>query len=229
MSQTLEWDNTKNKIYKIACLRCDSFTNHKVLTSVKCNWSEDEIGIGGIDTFETVECLGCDVISFRLLSSNSENAALDDNGDVIYPDEETLYPNRIAGRKQIEDLYFFPQDILKVYKETHGALCSRFKILAGVGIRVLVESVCKNKNALGDNLEKKIDDLVGRGILSKDGADILHKTRLLGNRAAHEIVEPKEEELDVAMDIIENLLKNVYIIPEKAQKLKIGVPPEKII
>lgn len=222
MDQSLKWDTTKEKIYKVACRHCDFVTNHKVLTSVEYHWSEDEVGIQGMDRYETVECLGCNAISFRLISSNSEDIEADDEGNAFYPQKETLYPNRIAGRKQTENIYLLPQNVLRIYQETHGALCSRFNILTGVGIRTLVESVCKEKNATGGNLEGKIDDLVDKGILSRNNADILHKTRLLGNRSAHEIIEPKAEELDIAMDIVENLLENVYIIPERAKRLKIG-------
>ncbi len=108
-------------------------------------------------------------------------------------------------------------------KNSRCAICSKFNILAGIGIRALVESVCKDKNAVGNDLEKRINDLVLKGILTKDEAGILHKTRLLGNRSAHEVAEPTYEELEIAMDIVENLLRNVYIIPERAKKLKIGV------
>jgi len=227
--QTLTWDTTKDQTSKMACRICDLTTNHKVLSSVEAiwNWDDGNFDMQGNDRFEIVICLGCDTISFRHTSSNSEDIDLDPEGNTIYPEKESLYPNRIAGRKQIEHAYLLPDGIEKVYKETHGALCSQFNILAGIGIRALVESVCKEKNADGKDLEKKIEDIVLKGILTKDEAGILHKTRLLGNRSAHEIIEPKYEELEIAMDIIENLLRNAYIIPERAKRLKIGTVHQK--
>jgi hypothetical protein len=89
-----------------------------------------------------------------------------------------------------------------------------------VGIRALVEAVCSAESAKGRTLENKIDDLVKKGILTAKNAQILHRTRLLGNRAAHEIEAPSDPELDVAFDIVENLLETVYIIPKKAERLK---------
>jgi hypothetical protein len=174
----------------------------------------------GLDRFEIIICLGCDTVSFKKSSCNSEDTP-DPDGNV--PETETIYPSHIAGRKQIDNVYLLPDSIENIYKETHGAICSKFNILAGIGIRALVESVCKEKNAVGNDLEKRINDLVLKGILTKDEAGILHKTRLLGNRSAHEVAEPTYEELEIAMDIVENLLRNVYIIPERAKKLKIGV------
>ncbi len=217
-----EYDKSKDKIYKLACRYCSLITNHKVLTSVMDNWVDDEVQIFGTLEFEIVECLGCDSISFRSTSQNSEDidSFSDETGEITYVVDEELYPNRIAGRKEIESSYLLPLGTLKIYKEAHKALCSRLRILAGIGIRVLVESVCREKGANGSNLEEKIDDLVNKGLLTIESAGTLHKTRLLGNRLAHEIIEPKDEELEIAMDIVENLLMSVYIIPKKASRLK---------
>ena len=89
-----------------------------------------------------------------------------------------------------------------------------------MGIRALVEAVCTEKQAKGKDLKQKIDDLVNIGVLTKEGAEVLHHTRLYGNKAAHEIAAMKETDLGVLMDIAENLLKNVYILPKKAAQLK---------
>jgi hypothetical protein len=124
------------------------------------------------------------------------------------------------GRSALDGLYELPEKVRSIYKETHAALCTKLKILAGVGIRALVESVCQEESAEGNNLEKKIDDLVIKGVLTKRSADVLHKTRLLGNQAAHETKAASDSELDVAFDIIENLLETVYIIPKKSARLK---------
>ncbi|MDE2019262.1 MAG: DUF4145 domain-containing protein [Patescibacteria group bacterium] len=223
MSQVFEYDKTKDKNFKLPCGNCDSRTNHKVLSSVEYDWYIDGPEISGNDSFEIIVCLGCDALSFRHVSSDSDSVDMDEYGNLNAIEREILYPSRITGRRQIENTHLLPLNIRKIYEETHGALCSRFAILAGIGIRTLAESICKEKDTVGINLEKKIDDLVIKGILTRNNAEVLHKTRLLGNRSAHEFVEPKEQELDIAMDIIENLLENVYIIPERAKRLKIDV------
>lgn len=229
MSVSKEYNKSKDKIHRLACRNCDSFTNHKVLTSIETNWGDDDVEIYGTDMFEIVECLGCDSVSFRLASINSEDVEsyYEKTGETNYKIDEELYPNRIAGRKEIENIHLFPPETLKIYKEIHKALCSRLRILSGIGIRVLVESVCREREANGSNLENKIDDLVNKGLLTKENSEALHATRLLGNRLAHEVIEPKDEALEIAMDIIENLLMSVYIIPNKAKRLKISVSSKK--
>lgn len=203
------------------CSRCNVKTNHKVHTIIKLSWEEPEYAIQGIDFYETISCLGCEDISFRLASSNSDDMDYDEEGKITYLETEIIYPSRLMGRSPLQEIYSLPEKIRNIYKETHSALTSRLKILASVGIRALVEAICLEEKAAGINLEKKIDNLVEKGVLTKSNALTLHKTRFLGNRSAHEIEAATDDELEVAFDILENLLKTVYIIPKKAQSLEI--------
>jgi hypothetical protein len=43
----------------------------------------------------------------------------------------------------------------------------------------------------------------------------LHKIRTLGNAAAHEVKPHTEKQLRLAMDVIEHLLTDVYILPKR--------------
>lgn len=218
MTKEIILDKTKGEIRDVVCNRCDNTTNHLVCNSVRFEWGNDDIQ--GIDTHEIIRCLGCDSISFRASSHNSEDYYQDDEGNFIHPTTEEIYPSRLMGRTPLEDIYSLPDKIRAIYKETHAALCTKLKILAGVGIRALVEAVCSEEKAKGRTLEKKIDDLVKKEVLTKKNAEVLHRTRLLGNKAAHETKAPLDSELDVAFDIVENLLETVYIIPKKAERLK---------
>lgn len=209
----------KDENRKIACSRCNRKTNHKVLTIVEHYW--DASGeIQGYDYYETISCLGCEEISFRLASTNSDDMGQDENGKYFHPETEEIFPQRLIGRSPLDDQYLLPLKIRQIYKETHSALSSKLKILAGVGIGALIESVCLEEQARGSNLKEKIEDLVKNGVLTKKNADILHETRFLRNRSAHEIEAATDKELSVAFDIIENLLQTVYIIPKKAEGLK---------
>jgi hypothetical protein len=112
-----------------------------------------------------------------------------------------------------------PFSIYQIYQETHDTLCSKKPILAGIGIRAILESVCKVKKVTGANLEKRIDNLVTMGLIASDGADFLHRIRSLGNKAAHEVEAHTEQELAAAMDIVEQLLQAVFVLPLLASTL----------
>lgn len=218
MSKKITLNETKDNIRGVVCNCCDTETNHVVCSSVEFNWGDEDIQ--GRDIYEIIRCLGCDGISFRIGSSNSEDMNQDSEGNLFHPETEQIYPSRLMGRTALEDVYSLPDKVRSIYKETHVALCTKLNILAGIGIRTLIEAVCSEKIARGINLEKKINDLVVKEVLTKKNAAVLHRTRLLGNQAAHETKAASDIELDVAFDIVENLLETVYIIPKKAERLR---------
>ena len=198
---------------QLPCKNCDGETYHEVLKEVKTH--EDDGNVYVTNKYQVVRCNGCHEISFRYCWTNSEDIAQDPiTGEIILIDHQELYPSRIAGQKELKDCWLLPPKILSLYRETHHALCNKLGILAGLGIRGLVEATCKEKNAVDDNLEKKIDDMVRLAHVSKEGAEILHGTRLLGNEAAHDTEPVPEKQLDAAMDVVEHMLIGVFILPK---------------
>lgn len=206
---------------KVACKKCNRLTNHKVWTIVTCSWDVPGPDIQGTDHYEIISCLGCEEVSFRLSSTNSEDYYTDEEGDYHQIFTEEIFPNRLAGRSPLVDQYRLPHKVREIYRETHSALSTKLKILAGVGIGALIEAVCLEEKAKGRNLSKKIDDLAKKGVLTEKNAAILHKTRFLRNRSAHELEAASDAELSVAFDILENLLQTIYIIPQKAVGLAV--------
>ena len=117
-----------------------------------------------------------------------------------------------------QGLFLASTELGTVYLETVDALNSDQPILSGIGIRAIIETVTNDQKAVGFNLEKKIDDLVSKGVLARDGANILHKIRSLGNKAAHEVKAHDAAELKLAMDVVDHLLQAVYILPHHSKK-----------
>jgi len=165
-------------------------------------------------------CGGCKDVSFCKENSNSEEFDVDDDGEIYHPSTFVVFPPRLNGRKLVDDIHSIPHGIATIYKEMHSALCSGNYILTGIGIRALLEAIVNNKKANGVNLAEKISNLVKLGLITLDGADILHAIRLLGNKAAHEVVANSLSELNAAVDVVEHLIASVYLIPQKAKLLK---------
>ena len=61
---------------------------------------------------------------------------------------------------------------------------------------------------------------MAKGVLTESGATILHGLRDLGNESAHEMKSQDEESIDLAMDVVENLLQSVFILPEASKRKK---------
>ena len=97
-------------------------------------------------------------------------------------------------------------------------------MLTAIGIRAILEAVCKGKNAKGKELYKKIDYLIEKGILtenifSKNNLNIFHELRILGNYAAHEIKAENNDQISSALKVIEHLLQGLYILPYYGKKI----------
>ena len=78
MKIEFENDKTKDKIEKVLCTSCKNDTKHKVLTSINEKGTEPWGDYASFDwntNYEIIQCLGCDTVSFRYHSINSENTA----------------------------------------------------------------------------------------------------------------------------------------------------------
>jgi hypothetical protein len=221
-SQELKLNASIDKKLLVACEKCKRQTNHKVLASADLSGEHDLYNGDEYywsSKYQIIQCLGCDSISFRKADENSIDAPIqigpDEWEDNIY---EELYPNRNVGRVPFKDVQLLPNDLERIYAETLKAMNGDQPVLSGIGIRALIETTVKERNAKGGVLQDQINDLVTQGVLTKDGADILHKLRTLGNKAAHEVKPHSNDQLSLAMDVIEHLLQGVYILPYHAKR-----------
>jgi Domain of unknown function (DUF4145) len=220
MSETIKHRLNKSvdEEYQLPCTKCSGRTTHKVLASadIRGEQNDGDFQFSWATDNQIVQCLGCKTISFRQASSNSEDYQYIEDGEVVEIVDETLYPSRLEGRKGLsDDVHYLPTKVHRIYSETLQALMNHSPILAGIGLRALLETVCKEKNAVGKDLFKKIDNLVVQTILTPVSASILHKIRALGNEAAHEVKPHTDKQLGLAMDVVEHLLRDVYILPKQ--------------
>lgn len=205
------------KTVKIFCFSCKSITNHEIYFEKGVSGYNEENDIRWWEKYQLVICRGCDNVSYRTVTSSSEDFDPNTGQQIEY---ESLYPERKSGRTSIDEIYSLPAKTRKIYNETLKALNSNLLILSTIGLRGLIESICLDQKVPGRNLEQKIKALAKNGLLSEKQAEILHTHRFLGNEAAHQIEAPKPSELTAAFDIAEILLKTIYVIPELNESIK---------
>lgn len=157
---------------------------------------------------------------FRKTHMNSEDVehyAGPDGWEAEYVTFEDYYPNPEKNRTGLSDDYLLPEKLQRIYNETLSALNGNNPVLTGIGLRAIIETVCKDQSATGRNLYSQINILVEQSVLTKEGAEILHKLRVLGNDAAHEVKPHSNVQLGLAFDVVEHLLQGVYILPYHAK------------
>jgi len=218
----IELNKKANQKVEVECRECKRKTNHIILASADIDGCErlslDYETYWGV-TNQIVQCQGCETVSFRRVSTDSETPPIQIGPDEYEEDEHIeLFPNPNEGRQALSDSHILPIKLQRIYEETIKSLNNAQPVLCGIGIRALIETVAKEKKATSKDLYGKINDLVKQGVLTQEGADILHKLRTLGNDAAHEVKPHSDRQLGLAMDVVDHLLQGVYILPHNANK-----------
>ncbi|MDQ9020708.1 DUF4145 domain-containing protein [Acinetobacter sichuanensis] len=196
------------------CNECDKSTNHTVLA--QHDWHSDPNDYSYAQYHKLVKCLGCDSVSLRIEDHEIESAYQISDDEWVVPQTITTFPKKLQNHKKIDNDYLIPQLVRNIYNEVLLTLQEDAKILSSLGLRACIESVCNHLEITGGNLAIRINKLTTAGYISKKDAERLHAIRFMGNDSAHEIKAPKEDSLKIALEIVEHLLKSVFILPEQA-------------
>ncbi len=210
--------NAPNETVWLECFNCKVQCSHLVLAAAEVEWSIAD-GVGREhDVHELVRCGGCHKVGYRAVTSLFAS----DQTECVMSSEE-LYPQREDRTKRVRKWMDHVQQVPKrprmIYLETMRAFNSGLHILTGVGIRAVVETVCKHKRLSGSDLQKKIEALGSGGLLGSAEVRLMHRLRFLGNRAAHEGNPPSKADLEAGLNITEHLLRAVYVVSRMGREL----------
>ena len=200
----------KKDTIKNYCRQCDNYNNHKVVFMQTEESEPDEYHCS--TDYYFLSCLGCGTFSFRKDFNDYEAAypTEDDNWD--HPVTTTTFPPSLENHKRLDHIWNLPTSIRTVYEESIKALIADCNILSGAGFRGVIEAICLEKNIKGRTLESKINNLSKEGYITKKECERLHSVRFLGNDSIHEMKVPKRDKLIVVLNIVEHILRNLYLI-----------------
>lgn len=194
------------------CSVCRHQTNHDIVG--KHEESVDPNIYHCMTQHAVVQCCGCDTVSFRKTFHDYESAFPVDNGEWDHPITVDVYPKKPKGTLDLSDA---PEIVIDIYSEACNAFRDESYTLAGIGFRATIEAICNDQKIEGKELSTRINNLNGKGLISKKDSLRLHSIRFLGNDAAHDIKKPTQGVLDAALTIIEHLLTTVYILDSKTK------------
>jgi len=212
----------ESKQLKSGCTDCCKITNHQVLFH-KSVLPPEEIEYDAIAHYYMIECCGCGNISFRHEFHDYENMYQVGENKWDYNTEIETYPKFIDGYHGLKHMYDLPQGIRKIYQETLDSIKHQSLVLAGVGLRMIIEAITIEEQIKGNDLKIKISNMIKKGLLSQKDANRLHAIRFLGNDAAHDIKSYKLDQVLLAFEIVEHLLKTLYIFDQEAES-KLEMP-----
>jgi hypothetical protein len=199
------------------CNACQRYTHHTCRRRFEYEYREGDLGIQleyaqGI--WEIWQCNGCDMVLFR------EKWIIVDGADPENNTSETCeqYPKYLE--RIPKHFYTIPDYLNDLYKEVVSAFNYQNDLLCTIGLRTLLEGVCKDKNIGGssDNLDKRIQKM--KGLLPEEIVKNLHSFRIFGNRATHDTIGPDRTTLTLAIGVIEDILAIFYSLDTRSGRLK---------
>ena len=203
----------------IYCRRCSGKTNHSVL----CKGMEEADPDDGIwrRTHYLARCAGCETYCYATATETEDT--FDPRLERMVP-EWVVYPTPEGEKEPLEKYFVFPIRVSAIYLEVVKSINSDLLLLSAIGLRALIEAICKDQGVRARNLQRLIDGLADGGVLSTKESEILHGLRFMGNAVAHEIARPDRQEVLAALLIAESMLQVIYILPRLSDEVRTGRP-----
>ena len=226
----------KKQTTKVYCMKCQQTTNHAIVAEHERTESNDDFQLWL--EWAILQCAGCESVTFM------EKSTFSDDYDPQTGALESLiryYPERDEHALPVEPFNNAPKKLRRIYREIIDAFNRDTHTLCAGGLRAIVAGICKDQKVRcgpvrdkktgrvvrRKNLEGKINGLVGRGLLTKKHATVLHKHRFLGNEALHDLETPTRESLTAAIAIVEHTLENIYELRHTARRVRRRTQPQK--
>jgi len=159
-------------------------------------------------------CRGCDTATLETAYTNT--GMLDPKARYNVW-ESTLHPKRKRRDWPSKRFRQLDNKLAHIHQEVIESFNANLRTLCAIGLRALLEGICADKKVTGRNLKEKIDGLEVH--LPSNIVESLHSFRFMGNEAAHELQAPARAELQLAIEVMEDLLNFLYELDYKARRL----------
>ena len=209
-------------VQQIYCNTCKVETHHELKAthnrSLELVHSRDEgdayTGFEDIWDFRFWTCRGCDTATLEVAYTNTGQLDPKARHNIW---TSTFYPERERRHRPSKRFRQLSSKLAQIYREMVESFNKDLRILCAIGLRALLEGVCADKGVTGRDLKGKINGLNTH--LPSNIVASLHGFRFMGNYATHELQAPSRAELELAIEVMEDLLNFLYELDYKARRL----------
>jgi hypothetical protein len=203
---------------KMFCNTCNTVTKH----ILRMRYSTPRVESGDDDDPDPVRyahryslwsCAGCDEgMLEKQWASEDKDADWEGAGG-------EYYPRRLRNSIQAKIFRHLNSELGRLYKEIVTCFNEDSLLLCTIGLRVLIEGVCKDKGIKEGNLEHKVKGLI-KLLPSLNMIEALQALRIFGNDAAHELEPLTRDDARTAIEVMEHLLDHFYEMDYKASQVR---------
>lgn len=216
-----------DRIIKAHCNKCRGLTNSWVRAEHTVAGNDGPISWS--DSFEVLQCCGCDTLSVRQEHWFSEwdEMDYDEYGRLVMRPgiKEVYYPAPTVRAKPEWSDTITDEVLRNVLDELYAALNAGLNVLASVGARTLLDRA--GYLLIGDprgGFEGKLSALQTGGHISAQEKTTLEAVADAGNASAHRGYTPTVERLGHIVDIIENFLHRTFVLTGAAEDIRKATP-----
>lgn len=210
---------SEQSITRAPCRGCHHETRHALLGVRNVERTVELQGGQEItfeDTYEMLECCGCEVVCLRHTHVWSED-----------PEPEVTYYPPPVSRPMPPWRHKLPAKLNSLVCEIYTALHADSRRLALMGARTAIDIVLLEKVGDKGSFGQKLVALEKQGFVGQRSREVLGAALDAGSAAAHRGYLPKKEQLASVMDIVENVLQAVYVLEGAAAELRKATPQRK--
>ena len=166
-------------------------------------------------------------ISDRMSNEGNPVFARELSSPLLMTHTETIHEK---ARRQKPDWFDkLDSEYQSLLNEIYLAVAVDIQALTAMGLRTVIDMVCnKSVGDLG-RFDQKLDGLLDKGFINKNEREILTIAVDAGSASAHRGHTPNKEDLNTLLDIVEHLLKGVYVLRPASQRLKEAIPKRKLV
>lgn len=201
------------------CNRCGSQTNHAILHVEKR--TGDDGPISWAADYFLLSCLGCDHVSFR--EENSNDHDIDENGDVytyveIYPKDKEVR----ARPSWFNEILEFDTKIRleRMLAQIYEAYDNKAYWLSIMGVRAVIESVMIEKVGDKGSFGENLGEFSKKGFITDSHRLALSAAIDQGSAAIHKANLTRQTTALSAIQVVENVLEAIFVVPLHEAKLK---------
>ena len=204
---------------RIHCNWCQRRTLHDLLCETSTE-EEEDFGPSKIKVktkFEMLQCCGCEEVILR--RTVEDEIPFDDPTVTYFPPPVSRQPPAWLH------LRTFPGELRSVFEEIYRSLDANNRLLPMMGARTLIDMLMVEKVGDVGTFDEKLKKLEALGVISSRNREVLAAALDVGSAAAHRGHTPNSDDVNAVMDIVENLVHAVYVLPGMAQRLRTTTPP----
>jgi hypothetical protein len=199
------------------CNTCGRTSIHTVEATLSGDWGDRDYSGG--EEHSLIRCGGCDTVMYKATHWDEHDVDYDEDGEPYLAKTPKYYPAPQTRKLDTEYLFHLPMKIYDVLNEVLHSQSNNDLILATMGVRLLIETICKNANCKAKTLAKQIDELESNGLIGAEEKGLFHQIRSFGNASAHAGEAMTSDQIASGIDMCLDLIEKLFVQPAKKKKM----------